>query len=339
MRALRQIFITSLFLLIVSFGAVQLNVFGSRDIVITTLLNSPTSAAWPQLIFSDSVIEETKENNMVTTVFSAPDAAVTIPSVAESYKANGLDGKDYTIEDIEWDGTNGTVKGKVITIADSSRVAVAVSSKLGTTGELISTIAKTNEAVLAVNGGGFSDPEWKGNGGIPFGVVIRDNHIWIEGEFRSLSDGNFSAEELAGAYDVIGLDKQNVLRAGRMTLQEIFNLGIRDAVSFGPTLIQDGTLAEIKGNGGWGVSPRSAIGQRADGAIVFLVLDGRQPAWTMGATMKDLQNIFVDRKCVTAANLDGGSSAIALEHSTVLNKPSAKSGEYGRYLPTIWFFK
>ena len=60
------------------------------------------------------------------------------------------------------------------------------------------------------------------------------------------------------------------------------------------------------GDGGWGVGPRTAIGQRKDGTVLLLVIDGRQPGYSVGATLRDLQNILYEEGAVIAANLDGG---------------------------------
>ena len=58
-----------------------------------------------------------------------------------------------------------------------------------------------------------------------------------------------------------------------------------------------------------GVNPRTAIGQRSDGAVLLLVIDGRQVI-SMGATYQDLVDIFLEYGAVNACNLDGGSSTL-----------------------------
>ena len=49
--------------------------------------------------------------------------------------------------------------------------------------------------------------------------------------------------------------------------------GMEDAVEFGPFLIVNGNAAEIKGNGGWGIAPRTVLAQRKDGIVLFVVID------------------------------------------------------------------
>ena len=86
---------------------------------------------------------------------------------------------------------------------------------------------------------------------------------------------------------------------------------------------------------GWGIAPRTAIGQREDGAILFVVIDGRQPSHSIGANLYDVQQIMLEHGAVIAANLDGGSSTVLVKDGEVLNKPSTKNEE-GRYLPTAF---
>ena len=60
-----------------------------------------------------------------------------------------------------------------------------------------------------------------------------------------------------------------------MTKSQALAKGIRDGIEFGPFLIVNGKPSFVKGDGGWGIAPRSAIGQRADGIVLFVVINGR----------------------------------------------------------------
>ncbi len=62
---------------------------------------------------------------------------------------------------------------------------------------------------------------------------------------------------------------------GKISTSRAIEFGIRDAVEFGPFLIVNGKSSFINGNGGYGVHPRTAIAQRKDGIVLFLVIDGR----------------------------------------------------------------
>lgn len=122
---------------------------------------------------------------------------------------------------------------------------------------------------------------------------------------------------------------------GSMTANQLMSKHIRDAVTFGPNLIEKGKPVLI-GDGGWGIGPqpRTGIGQMADGTVIFIVIDGRRPTWSMGATIRDLMNVFNDYHAMTAVNLDGGSSTELFYNGKVANKPSDLFAE--RYIPTAF---
>lgn len=210
-------------------------------------------------------------------------------------------------------------QGYLMEISDPTRVKVGVAETLGQKGQTTSEIARQNGAIAAVNGGGFVDPNGTGNGRDPFGVVI-NNGSFING-------GNFSTP-----VPLIGLNKQGVLISGKYTSKQIKEMQITEGISFYPTLILNGKKQITSGDGGWGIAPRTAIGQKADGHILLLVIDGRQPQHSLGATIVDVQNILFDNGAVTAANLDGGSSSTMYFQGKVINRPCDLLGE--RCIPT-----
>ena len=102
---------------------------------------------------------------------------------------------------------------------------------------------------------------------------------------------------------------------------------VTDAIGGGPTLVKAGrpiansgeslTGAQVRGR-----SPRTAVGQRADGGIVMLAVDGRRAGWSIGITTLDLALALMRYGCVTGLALDsGGSTTVAFE-GKVLNRPS-----------------
>ena len=90
-----------------------------------------------------------------------------------------------------------------------------------------------------------------------------------------------------------------------MTAQAALDRGVRDAVSFGPVLVVNGEAVEVNGSGS-GLNPRTAIGQREDGSILLVVIDGRQVN-SLGASYSDVIELMLEYGAVNAANLDGGS--------------------------------
>ncbi len=219
---------------------------------------------------------------------------------------------DIIVEDV----SGPTFRGKMMIIRDPSRVCVAALPVYdGRAGMKISEFYEATGAVAAINAGGFEDAGGVGNGGTPLGIVIHESKLLY---------GSRSSKSC-----VIGFDQNDALVVGNMTGQEALDRGLRDAVSFGPVFIVNGKMAEITGNGG-GMNPRTVIGQRADGAVLLLVIDGRQ-ASSLGASYKDCANLMLQYGAVNAANLDGGSSSTLLYNGEEL---SVSASLYGpRKLP------
>ena len=211
-------------------------------------------------------------------------------------------------------------KGKVMLIDNPNLVKVAVTNELGIAGQRLSELVAENKAIGGINAGGFFDPDAQGNGAFPDGITVRD------GEIVYNNVGNDYAS-------IIGLDKNGKLFLDKMSVNEIKERGIQHAVTFEPYLLLDG-IPQIKGDGGWGLAPRTGIGQKADGTIIFVVIDGRQPGWSMGATLRDLMNVFIEYQALNAANLDGGSSSEMYYNGQIINRLWNIFGE--RYIPTAF---
>ncbi len=220
-------------------------------------------------------------------------------------------------------------KGYMLIVHDPTRVKVGYSKKLGVEGELTSQIARDNGAVAAVNGGGFTDSssgdsKWTGTGGKPVGILMSNGKIL----YNDLKED----EER----DVVAITKSGALLVGPHSLKELNELGATEAISFGPALVVNGKGTIKSGDGGWGIAPRTAIGQRKDGAILLLVIDGRQTT-SVGATLKDVENIMLQYGAVNATNLDGGSSSTMYYEGDVINNPCDPLGE--RSVPSAIFVK
>lgn len=133
--------------------------------------------------------------------------------------------------------------------------------------------------------------------------------------------------------DIVAFTREGMLIVGMHTVEELKSYGVKEAVSFGPPLIVNGEKVIREGDGGWGIAPRTAIGQRENGEVLMLVIDGRNPA-SFGATLREVQDILYENGAVNAANLDGGSSTTMYYLGKVINKPSDKLGE--RAVPTAF---
>lgn len=217
--------------------------------------------------------------------------------------------------------------GYIIAVYKPSHVKIAVSSKLGSSGQTIKTIAQNNNAVVAMNASGFYDPDWNSNGGTPHGTVIKNGKvIW-----------DYEDAKVGGGF--IGFNQDDVLVLGRMTKQQALAKGIRDGIEFGPFLIVNGKPAFSKGDGGWGIAPRSAIAQRKDGIVLFAVINGRNYlSGILGIDMVGLTELLMNYGAYNAANLDGGTSSALVEKGNLINNPINSNGKQGvmRGIPTAW---
>lgn len=232
------------------------------------------------------------------------------------------EGATYKLININEDG----MRGYLIAVYDPSKVKVATASNMNNNGEMLTTIAKKNNAVVAMNASGFFDPGYVGNGGKPHGAVIKDGKLV----------SNLARSNVGGG--IIGFTNDNKLILGKMSAEEALAKGVRDAVEFGPFLVVNGEPSFIKGNGGWGTAPRSAIGQRQDGIVLFLVMDGRDYAHGIdGVGMVELTEIMVRYGAYNAANLDGGTSCGLVINGEITNQPVNGSGKKTtRAIPNAW---
>lgn len=216
----------------------------------------------------------------------------------------------------------GNFKGKLMVIEDPTTVKVGYSSLMPTSGEKTSVIAKRNGAVAAINAGGFYDLAWTGTGGAPMGFIIHDGNV-IADQFKNADMRQ----------DTVAFTDKGMLIVGKHSISQLKKLGVKEAVSFGPPLIVNGKPTITKGDGGYGINPRTVIGQREDGAVLFLVIDGRSIG-SLGGTLRDCQDILLQYDAVNAANLDGGSSTSMYFNGKLINTPSDTLGE--RTVPSVF---
>ena len=112
-----------------------------------------------------------------------------------------------------------------------------------------------------------------------------------------------------------------------------------DAVEFGPFLVVNGKSAITKGNGGGGVSSRTVIAQRKDGIVLFFIIDGRQPGYSIGISLSEMTELLTRYKAYNAANLDGGASTTLVINNKLANKPCGIGGTGERRIPNAWIVK
>ena len=226
------------------------------------------------------------------------------------------DGDGIILVDVMKKGFQGTM----IIVLDPARVFAGYPGFYGGNGMLLEDLVRRYDAIGGINGGGFIDEEGGGSGGFPEGLTI------VDGEAYLWADSGASA----------AFDENNILHVGYFTKEDAVAAGIRDCVSFGPALIVDG-VGEYGSHMESGINPRTAIGQRADGAVLMLCIDGRQ-MHSIGASFGDIRDVMLDFGAVNACSLDGGSSTVMYYNGEYLNSPSSASGT-SRYLPNAFLIR
>lgn len=211
-------------------------------------------------------------------------------------------------------------KGLLAIIKNPEQVTVAKSKSLGSYGNLITKFAEDNHALVAINASGFMDEDRHGNGGKVMGSMVLDG----------VEYGN-PMEYMK----FFGFKEDNKLYIENYNAQTIGEY--KWGVQFSPALIVDGSKY-VQGTFGYGLQPRSAIGQTMSGEFLMLIVDGRQVGHSIGATVNDLAEIMLRHKAYQAMNLDGGSSSIMNYRGKTISKPSSKNS-LGRYLPNAFICK
>ena len=272
-------------------------------------------------------ILQSRHPHYITWLFSTDELQAILGSVGvvksqDLFKFNAREDKDLKLEKIE----SSRYVGYVLEIPDPRRIQVATAANIQEKGDTTSNIAKMNGAVAAINGGGFHDPNGTGTGRLPYGFILHDGE-YIIGKDVGPSE----------AVDFIGFSKSGNLIAGNYDKTELADMKAMEGITFGPPLIVDGKKMITDGDGGWGVGPRTAIGQRKDGTVLFVVIDGRQPGYSIGATLRDVQDVLYEKGAYIAANLDGGSSSTLYLNGKVVNNPADLLGE--RMIPTAFIVK
>lgn len=325
MKTWKKIVIVLLSLGIVGMSTVLFLLYGPysgfRNWLITTAMTTLNHQYFATWFYDDETIEHVLDNNAViesgesTNTEEVELVAVIDNQTYENEYEEAILKKDegnelYKVIDIKGKGYT----GHLVAVYDPSKISVCTTKYLGNKGQYLVDMAKDNNAVVAINGGGFYDPNYNSLGGTPQGTVIKNGKLITNRKYTK-SGG------------IIGFTNDNKFILGKMTAKEALAKGVRDAVTFGPFLIVNGKPSFIKGNGGWGTAPRTAIGQRKDGIVLMLVIDGRMIG-RPGADMVDLTEIMQKYGAYNAANLDGGTSCGLVVNGKLINDPVNGNGKH-----------
>ncbi|MBR2990303.1 MAG: phosphodiester glycosidase family protein [Solobacterium sp.] len=218
-----------------------------------------------------------------------------------------------------------TYEGYMMLVHHPEDVYVAVNPNMnnGQQAPSLEDYVKMNKAVAGINAGGFEDAGGTGNGGLAWGIVIHEGKL-ISGNMNTF-------------LPIIAIDKDLKLMCVDATAADALKWGAQEAVTFGPTFINNYEVVYKDGDGDYPMlNPRTAIGQAGDGTFLLLVLDGRGPSF-FGALYEDVIKILRSYDAQTAANLDGGNSTAMIYKGKYVNTTVSMYGS--RHLPTVFLVK
>ena len=227
---------------------------------------------------------------------------------------NGNDISRYDIHTDRYDGY-------VLEIKNPLGVKVAMTKYVGKMGQKTSDMAKEHNAIAAINGGAFVDESsdgtlYAGTGAEPGGFVISAGKVVYPK--TNVKKNNIE--------NVIAFTRGGQLIVGDHTLLELQKLDVQEAMCFRrPNIIINGE-PQVRDKMADGLNPRTAVGQKEDGTVIFLVIDGRKIT-APGASIYDVQQIMLERGAINAGALDGGYSSTMYYKGDVINSPNAWDGE------------
>ena len=280
--------------------------------ILTMALTEASATKWVPGVFMD---DERVEAIRASVNIELPDEYTDVSQVVINMDS-GLGGSSD-----EWanypDGiriesyAGNTFNAHIMIVRDPSRVYMGTSAEKFSTAvpgkRITEAMEATPDAIAAVNAGAFYDDGTSSPvvGSVPAGLVFAGGGLRWDAYHGLVPQKGFA-----------GFNKDNILIVAKsMTAAEAEAQGIRDGCEFGPVLIMNGEINMEAYNNNSGLNPRTAIGQRADGTVIFVCIDGRQ-ANSLGGTYRDVIDIMIEYGAVNACNMDGGSSSVMLYRDT-----------------------
>lgn len=303
-----------------------------RDWYVTTAMTTMTHKYLAYIFYDQEMVDEVLDNNKIIEATDPTDTskinfnpnfgADSYESIYEEQILKKDNESDlYKILEISGDNWH----GYMAVIYDPSKIELVFTDNYGKSrGAYISTMGKNKKALVAMTGSGV---QHKNGANLVTGTTIKDGKVFAVG--REINKGG----------GLIGFTKDNVLMLTKKSAKEAIKDGMDRAVEFGPFLIVNGKPSTFKGNGGGGKHPRTAIAQRQDGIVLFVVIEGRISK-SAGMTYPELTELLQKYKAYNAANLDGGGSSSLYAVVDGKGKLLNEQGGYGyageRYMPNAW---
>ena len=330
MRFLTKLFIFIDIMAIICFFLVYGPIKDIRVFWITTSMETLNHKYLAHVFYSNKAIENTLKENYYEDVDEDTDPTKITIGVTEK-NTNYESVYEQQILEHDEDQLFKLIEFKykefncyLIAVYDSKRVHAAAISNLNK-GKILTDISKENEALAAINGGGYTWSTY-----LPKGFVVTD------GNFR------YSASS-SKKYPTAIFNEDGVLIVGTFNKQQVIDKGAKQALSFGPVLITNGKPIKIVGTGGSGMNPRTVLAQRKDGIVLFLVVNGygQSLSWKGrgGVYLNDLLVILERYGAYNAINMDGGSSTTMVIDNKLINSPGESHKQGQDFIKSAWIIK
>lgn len=282
----------------------------AQQMFVTTVLETGQLKFLASIFLSPEEIQEIVDKNSMESLEADIDTGLIQIGATTGVTPTGP-GYDSTkdVEIIEVAGS--TYTGTMMIVKDPSRVSLATIYPWRDLGVTLDELVTSSGAIGGINGGLYNS--YNNSGGRPYGLIVSNGEIQYNRpqEWPGLVLVGFTEDHILQIIDISTMNASQVE-------QLIKEKKIRDAVCFQEEasdknnhfvqLIINNESREMSGTGS-GLNPRTAIGQRADGAVLMFVTDGRGKSGHLGASCADLIAVMEEYGAVNAANLDGGSSS------------------------------
>lgn len=245
------------------------------------------------------VAEETEEQNIV---LENNQEETMVKTSETSYEDGEI---SITLTEYREEDTSIYVADIVLSSPEYLKTAFAQNSYGKNVTEKTSEIAEGVNAILAINGDYYGAQEK--------GYVLRNGTLYR-------SEAEEGQEDLViyedGSFEIISEET--------ITAEELLEQGAQELLSFGPALIENGTIAvteEDEVGKAMASNPRTAIGIIDNLHYVFVVSDGRTEE-SEGLSLLELAEFMDGLGVKTAYNLDGGGSSTMYFNGEVINTPT-----------------
>lgn len=281
----------------------------ARDVLTMSLIEASATKWVPALFIGEDTVAEIRTSKVEGGGLTDEVTDITQVIVQTNNVITG--------ESNEWDNypdgvrierrSGDTYNAHIMIVKNPAQVYMGTSTEKFSTAipgkRITEVMAENPDVIAAINAGAFNDDGTASSyvGSTPLGLVMSNgNCVWTSGKQPGL-------EGFAGFNE----DNILVVSKSNLTKAQAEELKVRDGCCFGPVLIMNGEVNLEAYNDKSGFNPRTAIGQRSDGAVIFVCIDGRQ-AGSLGGTYADIINIMQEYGAVNACNMDGGSSSVMM---------------------------